>query len=67
MCDESHDLFVLGLSGIEDIILEMGYTGPGTNLTLNRRTALKFRDGDSALFAIFQRVCKALSQLCQSE
>lgn len=53
MCDESPDLFVLGLSGIEDIILEMGYTGHGTNLTLSRRTALKFRDGDSALYMTF--------------
>jgi hypothetical protein len=44
---------ILGLSAVEQIVLEMTYMYKGKNLTLNRRVSLGFRD--SSLQQIFKQ------------
>ena len=47
-------LFQIGCEALEDIIVEIGYIPTSQSLTMHRRIALKFRDGESKLFLIFK-------------
>ena len=45
----------ISLQAIEDMIIEIGYLPKLSSLAINRRVALKFRDGpESALSRIFR-------------